>query len=111
MRRTWTGNAVEDKFEIGRLVDEVKVLKAEKLKAGVGELSKYIEHKLTNTETKAKRTLALCVGCARLHSMLKGDEDFGKCPHCGDNTVFSGQLSLEWIRMILKSLGRLGIDD
>jgi len=76
----------------------------------IKELSKDLACKLDSLEAEAGMELALCVGCGILHSLPKDDENFGKCWACGDNTAFSGQLALGWIKMILFSLRKGGTD-
>jgi len=83
------------------------------MNTNIRELSKDLDHKLTSLEVEAEQQLALCIGCGSLHDVEWRDgyhADFGKCLHCGDDTAFSGQVSLEWIKKILESLRRLGAD-
>lgn len=69
-------------------------------------LCKDLGYKLDMLQTNDE--LALCVMCSRLHSSPNDGDDFGRCPDCGDDTSFAGQVSLSWIKDILNALKKVG---
>ena len=43
----------------------------------------------------------LCMNCGKWYEAEHTSETWGRCPHCGDDTMFSGQLSEEWVAAVI----------